>query len=238
MPVISFANPKGGTGKSTSALILALEMAHRGGRVALIDCDPNQVTAGWAEAREQEEQGVPFTAIANPGEENIIDVLDDLANTYPFVIVDLEGTASLMMSRTMSRSDLTIIPMQASPVDAKQAARAAALVRAEEKMLRRTIPMRILITRNNPAIKTRDEKAIMEQLEAAQVPVLEVPLHERAAFRAIFSYNKTLRELTSKESAGLPKARENAEGYAYYVIKALKDEITAIDTKDDESAAA
>jgi len=42
MPVISFANPKGGTGKSTSALILALELAHRGGKVALIDCDPNQ----------------------------------------------------------------------------------------------------------------------------------------------------------------------------------------------------
>ena len=52
MPVISFANPKGGTGKSTSALILALELAHRGGKVALVDCDPNQVTAGWAAARD------------------------------------------------------------------------------------------------------------------------------------------------------------------------------------------
>lgn len=224
MPIISFANPKGGTGKSTSALVLALEMAHRGGRVALVDCDPNQVTAGWAQAREEAGLDIPFEAIANPGEDKIIDVLDDLAATYPFVIVDLEGTASLMMSRTMSRSDLTVIPMQASPVDAKQAARAVALVRAEEKMLRREIPMRILMTRNNPAIKTRDERAIMEQLEAAKVPILEIPLHERAAFRAIFTYNKTLRELTAKESAGLPRAKENAEGYAYYVVKALKDE--------------
>jgi chromosome partitioning protein len=227
MPVISFANPKGGTGKSTSALILALEMAHRGGKVALIDCDPNQVTAGWAQAREQAGLDVPFEAIANPGEETIIDVLDELATVYPFVIVDLEGTASLMMSRTMSRSDLTVIPMQASPVDAKQAARAVSLVRLEEKMLRRDIPMRILMTRNNPAIKTRDEKAIMEQLAAANVPMLEVPLHERAAYRAVFTYNKTLRELTSKESAGLPKARENAEGYAFYVINALKSEFDA-----------
>jgi len=224
MPIISFANPKGGTGKSTSALILALEMAHRGGKVALVDCDPNQVTAGWAQARAAAKIDVPFKAIANPGEDKIIDVLDELAATYPFVIVDLEGTASLMMSRTMSRSDLTIIPMQPSPVDAKQAARAVALVRAEEKMLRRDIPMRILMTRNNPAIKTRDERAIMEQLDAARVPILDVPLHERAAFRAIFTYNKTLRELTAKESAGLPKAKENAEGYAYYVVKALKDE--------------
>ena len=227
MPVISFANPKGGTGKSTSALILALEMANRGGEVALIDCDPNQVTAGWAQARIDAGREVPFTAISNPGEDKIIDVLDELAGSYPFVIVDLEGTASLMMSRTMSRSDLTVIPMQASPVDAKQAARAVALVRAEEKMLRRDIPMRILMTRNNPAIKTRDEKAIVEQLEAAQVPMLEIPLHERAAYRAIFTYNKTLRELSNKESAGLPRAIENAEGFAYYVVKAVTEEFNA-----------
>ena len=225
MPVISFANPKGGTGKSTSALVLALELAHRSGKVALVDCDPNQVTAGWAAARVANGDPVPFTAIPNPGEGDILDVLDNLAAEYPFVIVDLEGTASLMMSRAMSRSDLTVIPMQASPVDAKQAARAVSLIRIEEKMLRRQIPMRILMTRNNPAIKTRDERAIVEQLENAGVPMLEVPLHERAAFRALFSFNKTLRELTKAQSAGLPKAIENAEGYAYYVIKALKNEI-------------
>ena len=186
----------------------------------------NQVTEGWAKRGEQIGLDIPFKAIANPSEDKIIDVLDELATTYPFVIVDLEGTASLMMSRTMSRSDLTVIPMQPSPVDAKQAARAVGLVRAEEKMLRREIPMRILMTRNNPAIKTRDERAIMEQLEAANVPILETPLHERAAFRAVFTYNKTLRELSDKESAGLPKAKENAEGFAYHVIKALKNEFT------------
>ena len=227
MPVISFANPKGGTGKSTSALILALQLAERGGQVALVDCDPNQVTAGWAQSRKDMGLDCPFEAISNPKEDEIIDVLDDLAQRYAFVIVDLEGTASLMMSRTMSRSHLTVIPMQASPVDAKQAARAVQLIRAEEKTLRRDIPMRILITRNNPAIKTRDERAITEQLTKANVPILEEPLHERAAFRALFSFSKTLTELTSAESAGLPNARKNAEAYAYYVIAALKSELTA-----------
>jgi len=131
-----------------------------------VDCDPNQVTAGWAQARKEQGLEVPFEAIANPGEDKIIDVLDKLAKTTPFVIVDLEGTASLMMSRTMSRSDLTIIPMQASPVDAKQAARAV--------------------------------------------------------------------ELSAKESAGLPRARENAEGYAYYVVKAIKQEFMSPAEADEQ----
>jgi len=129
-----------------------------------------------------------------------------------------------MMSRAMSRADLTIIPMQPSPVDAKQAARAVQLIRAEEKMLRRQIPMRILLTRNNPAIKTRDERAIITQLQGADVPILPVPLHERAAYRAIFSYAKTLEELTDAESAGLPKARANAQGYAVGILTALSNE--------------
>ena len=63
MPVISFANPKGGTGKSTSALILALELAHRGGKVALVDCDPNQTTAGWAAARDVNGDKTPFICL-------------------------------------------------------------------------------------------------------------------------------------------------------------------------------
>jgi len=66
--------------------------------------------------------------------------------------------------------------------------------------------MRILMTRNNPAIRTRDEKAILQQLEAAAVPILDVPLHERAAFRALFSFNKTLRELTKAEAASTSEA--------------------------------
>jgi chromosome partitioning protein len=40
MPTISFIQPKGGAGKSTSALILAAELA-KGAQVIVIDADPN-----------------------------------------------------------------------------------------------------------------------------------------------------------------------------------------------------
>jgi Mrp family chromosome partitioning ATPase len=35
MPVIAFANPKGGAGKTTSALLLASELASRGATVSI-----------------------------------------------------------------------------------------------------------------------------------------------------------------------------------------------------------
>ena len=40
VPTISFIQPKGGAGKSTSALVLALELA-KGASTAIIDADPN-----------------------------------------------------------------------------------------------------------------------------------------------------------------------------------------------------
>ena len=47
MPIISFANPKGGAGKTTSALLLAGELAARGARVAIIDADPEKWISQW-----------------------------------------------------------------------------------------------------------------------------------------------------------------------------------------------
>jgi AAA domain len=41
MPTISFIQPKGGAGKSTSALILAAELA-KGAQVIVIDADPQR----------------------------------------------------------------------------------------------------------------------------------------------------------------------------------------------------
>src|SRR3546814_13384430 len=49
MPVISFANAKGGAGKTTAALLLATELARHGLRVAIIDCDPQHWISQWAE---------------------------------------------------------------------------------------------------------------------------------------------------------------------------------------------
>jgi cellulose biosynthesis protein BcsQ len=47
MPTISFIQPKGGAGKSTSALILATELA-KGAKVIVIDADPNAPIAKWS----------------------------------------------------------------------------------------------------------------------------------------------------------------------------------------------
>src|ERR1700750_1943062 len=105
MPTISFASSKGGAGKSTSAVLLATELAERGASVTIIDADPNQPVMRWSR-----KPGRPNGLIVIGGvtEETLIDTIDEAARKTTFVIIDLEGTASLMVAQAMSRTDLVI----------------------------------------------------------------------------------------------------------------------------------
>ena len=88
-----------------------------------------------------------------------------------FVVVDLEGTASMMVGYGMSRADLVIIPSQGSQLDAAEAVKAIKLVKRQEKAFNRQIPCSVLFTRTSAAMETRDLKDVQAQLAEAQVPV-------------------------------------------------------------------
>jgi chromosome partitioning protein len=94
MPTISFASSKGGAGKSTSAVLLATELAGRGASVTIIDADPNQPVTRWSRKPGRPEK---LAVISSVTEETLIDAIDDAARKA--LIVDLEGAASLMVAR-------------------------------------------------------------------------------------------------------------------------------------------
>ena len=51
--VISFANQKGGTGKTTLGINLAVLWSNSGYRVAVIDADKQKSLTNWLEARKK-----------------------------------------------------------------------------------------------------------------------------------------------------------------------------------------
>jgi len=219
MPVIVFASPKGGVGKSTSALLLAHELAHEGATVSLIDADPNEVIVKWSKAGDYPDN---ITVHGNITEDTILDVIDEERQTKNFVIVDLEGSKNLKISRSIGRAELVIIPLRPSQIDVTMAAEAIKLVRTEGQYFGRTIPHRLLFTMTSAAIMTRDHKAAIADLGGAGVPIFETTLNERAAFRALFAYGGTVRDLPEKEVRNIEAAADNATAFFEEVVNVLK----------------
>lgn len=206
MPVITVANPKGGAGKSTTTLVLATTLASQGASVVVLDCDPNRAIQGWRKGDSKN----TIIVDGEISESNITQKLDEYRRKYQFVFVDLEGTASRLMSRALARAQLVLIPIQASPTDAELAALAIHLIQEEEAAFEKTIPYQILFTRTSAAIPTRLEKAIVAQLQKGEVPVFRNHLNERSAFKSVFYHRLDLDELDPADVNGLPAARENA----------------------------
>ena len=147
------------------------------------------------------------------------------------MFVDLEGTASRLVSRAITQADLVVIPLQASGVDARQASRAVALVHEEEEALDgRIIPFRVLLTRTSPIIATRIEREIVDALKSAGLPLMRTRLNERQAYKAIFVRRLALQELDPKQVNGLDEAVANAQ--------ALADELVDIVSEIGNSQAA
>jgi len=218
MPTISFIQPKGGAGKSTSALILAAELA-KGAKVIVIDADPNAPIAKWS----RRGGGTTNLEIVQADkEDSIFDLVDEAQKKAAFVIVDTEGVADLQAAYTISVSDFVIIPSQGSALDQDNAARAIKLIKDQERQTRRRIPHAVLFTRVNAAIRSRGMAAAESQLVEHGIAVFEARIIEREAFKAIFSFNTTIDNLNPEQVSGVDKAKTNAREFAREVIRRLK----------------
>jgi chromosome partitioning protein len=215
MPVISFASPKGGSGKTTAALLLATELAQKGVGVTVIDADPETYIDSWSRLPDKPAK---LKVIKSPTEQSIIDDINRASAESSFVIIDLEGTANMLVAYAISQSDLVIIPLQPSNLDAKGAAKALQLVKQQEKAFKRQIPHAILFTRTKAAIRTRTMAHIQEELIKAKISVFQTQLMEREVYRSLFSFGGTLETLDPNEVYKVQDAIVNARAFAGEVL--------------------
>lgn len=218
MPTIAFASSKGGAGKSTSAVLLATELAGRAASVTVIDADPNQPVSRWGRKPGRPDK---LTVISSVTEETLIDAIDAAARKTAFVIVDLEGTASLMVAQAMSRADLVVIPTKGSELDAIEAIKVIKFIGRQEKAYNKAIPFAVLFTQTNPAVRPRTLKSLEQDLLQQGIPLFGTALHERDAFRAIFSFGGTLSNLDQNAVGGVTAALNNARQFTAEAVAML-----------------
>lgn len=224
MPTTVFVSPKGGVGKTTSALNLALQIAKRGINVTVIDADPNYPIKKWAAGGHC--PGT-LTVISDVTEDNISEKIRGAAAVDPFVIVDLEGTAAKIVVHALQEADFVITPMRGSWLDAEQAGRSVQLIRDQELAVRRhvpgyTLPYAILLTCTPPAYETRNTASLKRSLQERGIPFFATEMTEREAFRSMFFFKRPLESLDASQVPSIDKAIANAESFAAEVIEKLQ----------------
>lgn len=222
---IAFISPKGGAGKTTAALLLALGLAERGQRVALIDSDPNKPLVQWG-ALAGRPEGISVHAA--PTIQDIRDAVREAQRRDPqWVIVDTEGSVRGAMVFAALRFDLVITPLTASQLDAAEAIKAGQMVDSFGKRAGNRLLHRCLLTRVPAAIRPRSLKGVVDQLREHEIEILPAALIEKEAFRLFFAVGGGFDSLEADGVSGLPAARQNNEAFVDSVLGVLDDERAA-----------
>ena len=122
---IVFANEKGGTGKSTTAVHVAVALAYLGARVASLDLDPRQRTMHrYIENRlatlEKRRLTLPTPdceVFRGDTQEELLAAISRLEATCDFLIIDNPGRDDPFARTAVENADTLVTPMNDSFVD-------------------------------------------------------------------------------------------------------------------------
>jgi chromosome partitioning protein len=218
--IVSFASSKGGVGKSTTCAAVGAKLALDGDRVLILDLDQNRTLERWS--RKAAIAGLTVTALDRDSfTSRFREVLAE--GTTDHILIDLAGAREATVLKAIARSDLVVIPAQASEPDLREALVVVSDIAdvAEEKGA--AIPYRLLLTKLYP-LRTRVTDFVYHEMARHGLPIFRTTLVERAAYREMF--------LT-----GTPPTVTEKAGGAGAEITALAAEMLAIVAEAQAGAA-
>ncbi|EOX8956968.1 AAA family ATPase [Enterobacter hormaechei] len=172
MKVISFLNPKGGSGKTTSVINIATSIARNNNKVAVVDTDPQQSLANWNKAEKAN-----FDVFTVTSEKDVYTIRKELKD-YPYVIIDGAGALSVITAAAVMVSDLVIIPVTPSPLDFS--ASGAVISVLEAQSYNRPVECRFLITRKIEQASML--KVLRESIAATGISPLRTAITQRQSY--------------------------------------------------------
>ena len=190
--VITVAQQKGGSGKTTLAAHLAAAMAATR-RVALLDIDPQRSLSRWHALRLARPDPAAALACSDVSGWRVANELDRLRREYDAVLIDTPPQIDTDARRAIRGADLVVVPVQPSPPDI-WAAEGTLKLAADERR-----PACLVL--NRVAVGSRLRGTSDAELRARGMAVLPAGLGNRAAFSHAFAEGLGVTEAEPRSQA-------------------------------------
>lgn len=218
MKTISFANSKGGSGKTTSAALLGTGLIAQGASVALLDCDPLFPLYHWGQGAVSDHAFVTRTTECG----KLLAEINRLKRQFDYCVVDLSGASAQMKALAFALSDLVLVPMQGSAMDARGAVDTIDLINIVAEKGQTKVQTCVLLTRINPLVVTNAVKHAVRVVNTLEVPLFRTPIIERSAYRDMFTSAEDLLRTEHQDISNLAKARQDVVTFADAVLSLLQ----------------
>lgn len=172
MDTIAVVAEKGGVGKTTLSLSLAVAAAQAGRRVAVIDLDPQATASKWTDRREAEMPWVVATHAAR-----LSAALDQAREQgVDFVVIDTPPHSGADATEAARRADVVLVPVEPHLFTLETVPKLADLLK-----LAGNPP--VLFVVNKAATQGREAEHAADFIRGQGFDVAPVVLHTRAAHR-------------------------------------------------------
>jgi chromosome partitioning protein len=189
MKTLAIISRKGGAGKTTISLHLAVAAEAHGIATAVFDLDPQASAALWSDHR-----GEPIPAVIPAQAPRLASLLSQAkAQNAGLAILDTAPHADGIASDAATHADLILIPCRPSSFDLDAIGASIRLARATEK------PAVVII--NAAPTQGAETAEAINAIESAGVEVCPIVLHQRKAFASRIHEGKTATEIEPKGKA-------------------------------------
>jgi chromosome partitioning protein len=175
--VIAVTNLKGGVGKTTISINLAVSLAKRDYKVCIVDTDGEQRSAvKWSGQRDEGVFSVPVFAVGDKLNKEI----EALNKDYEFVIIDGTPQLSERANRTILASDVILIPISTSGFDFWSFEHFVERYQ-QAKTFKESVVAYVLLNKYNE--NRNISKELREALSDFEIPILKTTMGERVAYQ-------------------------------------------------------
>jgi chromosome partitioning protein len=189
MKSILFLAQKGGSGKTTLAVHIAVAAGEKGERVALVDTDPQGSASAWERAREKDEPLVAHATASQVAE--VQKAADD--EQYSMLIIDTAPHSTPAATATVGLADFILIPCRPTAFDLAAISASANIVKAAGK------PAAFVLNACPPRAPEIEEAKVT--LVEYGLRVAPITIGDRRAFSRAIASGRAVTEFESRGKA-------------------------------------